>query len=162
MKITKRNRPDDWDKIKPETTPALGKMGKKSIPDNIFQAGVEAGADAILEAQARNGKVVLGIPPQGKIGCRTFDIVSSDRILDWQGHRATESCKVEIIRLHSGQSPEATFETLIHEAMHIANYLYGPDDLSEKDINLYSESLTQFLLSLGLEPDFSKIPEEKL
>jgi len=43
-------RPSNWDKVKPETTKALGSMGSKAFPDDIFSAGVEAGADAMLKA----------------------------------------------------------------------------------------------------------------
>ena len=46
-------RPDDWEKIKPKTTQWLGNLAinaEHSIADtdDIFQAGVEAGADAVI------------------------------------------------------------------------------------------------------------------
>lgn len=103
----------------------------------------------------------LKIPPNGKIGCRTMRIVFSDKRLDWEEKRATESTKDEIIRLHTGQSPAATFETLLHEAKHIANYLYNVEE-KEQSVDIASEALCQFLMSLGIEPDFSDIPEEEL
>lgn len=103
----------------------------------------------------------LTIPPECQIGCRTIRIRFSDKILDWQGHRATENTLDEIIRLHTGQSVAATFETLIHEAEHIVNYFYAVEE-EEKDTVIHSTGLCQFLLSLGIEPDFSQIPEEEL
>ena len=103
----------------------------------------------------------LLISSECQIGCRTIRIRFSDRVLDWQEHRATENTTEEIIRLHTGQSAAATFETLIHEAKHIADYLYHIEE-EERNVDITSESLCQFLMSLGIEPDFSQIPEEEL
>ena len=102
----------------------------------------------------------LVIPPECQMGCRIIKIRFSDRILDWKEQRADESTKEEIIRLHTKQSDAATFETLLHEAKHISNYLYNVEE-KEQSVDIASEALCQFLLSLGIEPDFSQIPEEE-
>jgi len=43
-------RPTKWKESLPETTENLGKLGNQASPNDIFQAGVEAGADSILQA----------------------------------------------------------------------------------------------------------------
>lgn len=103
----------------------------------------------------------LVIKPECQIGARNIRIVFSDRILDWEENRASENIKEEIIRLHKGQSSAATFDSLIHEAEHIVNYLYAVNE-EENYTVIHSTGLCQFLLSLGIEPDFSRILEEKL
>ena len=50
MEYKKPWRPDNWEQIKSETTEELGAMGNKAMPNDIFQAGVEAGADAMLKS----------------------------------------------------------------------------------------------------------------
>jgi len=105
--------------------------------------------------------MLLVIPSQCKIGCRTIKIVFSDKVLDWKEKRAHENIKEEIIRLHTGESDAATFEALIHEALHIVHYLYGRED-DEQGACIEAEAMCQFLMSLGIEPDFSQVPEEKL
>jgi len=103
----------------------------------------------------------LTILPECQIGAHTFRIRWGDKYLDITGIRGHESCKDQIIRLHKGQSNSATFECLIHEADHIVSYLYDIADSEEKAIIARAAGLCQFLLSLGIEPDFSQIPEEE-
>ncbi len=103
----------------------------------------------------------LKIPPECQIGAHTFRIRWSDRWLDARGVRGHESCEDQIVRLHTGQSISATFEALIHELDHIIEYTYGLEG-NEKEVITRAAGLCQCLMSLGIEPDFSQIPEEEL
>ena len=103
----------------------------------------------------------LIISSECQVGAHTFKIRWSDKWLDARGVRGYEDCKDQIIRLHTGQSISATFEALIHELGHVVEYTYGLDS-KEEEVVVRAAGLCQSLMSLGIEPDFSQIPEEKL
>lgn len=110
---------------------------------------------------AREVQMKLVISPECQIGPHLFKIRWSDKWLDAAQIRAHESCKDQIIRLHTGQSLSATFEALIHEVDHIVCYLYGIEHGDEESaIVARAVGFCQFLMSIGIEPDFSQIPEE--
>ncbi len=103
----------------------------------------------------------LVIPPEFQIGPHLFKIRWGDKYLDIAHIRAHENCKDQIIRLHTGQSTSATFETLLHEVDHIVCYLYGIEHGDEESALIArSVGFCQFLMSIGIEPDFSQVPEE--
>lgn len=107
--------------------------------------------------------MMLKIPPSVQVGAHTFSIRFSDKWLDAAGVRGSESCKDQIIRLHKGQSVSATFEALIHELDHIVSYVFGIESGScEEAVVARGAGLTQVLMSMGIEPDFSEIPDEEL
>lgn len=104
----------------------------------------------------------LVIPPEVQIGAHTFRIRWSDKLLDMAKIKASESAREQIIRLHTGLADSDTFECLIHELTHAVEYICGTDMENERESNTISRSagITQFLMSMGIEPDFSKVPEE--
>lgn len=105
----------------------------------------------------------LIIPPQCQIGAHTFPIRWSPKILDMQDARGGSEYREDIIiRLMPNREPTSTFQTLIHEALHMGDSIFGTDSVNEEVVRLLGATLAQFLLSLGIEPDFSQIPEEKL
>ena len=103
----------------------------------------------------------LVIPPECQIGARTYRIVYNDWLLDKLGLRANCSSKDQKIYLHTGLTAIANFEDLAHELTHIASWT-SAHEIDEATIKGVSNILTQALLSLGIEPDFSQIPKEKL
>lgn len=105
----------------------------------------------------------LKIPHECQIGAHTFPIRWSPKILDLQEARGGSEYREDIIiRLMPNRKPIAMFQTLIHEAIHMTDSVFGTDRIDEEVVKLLSGGLTQFLLSLGIEPDFSDIPEERL
>ena len=101
----------------------------------------------------------LTIPPKFKIGAHTFRIVWDEKHLLDLSLRGEIDYRKQIIRLMPDHPNSATFEALIHEILHGVN---ATSDIksSEHYTNLTSQSLTQVLMSLGIEPDFSQIKEE--
>ncbi len=103
------------------------------------------------------------IQPECQIGANTFKIRWGDKMLDAAHVRGGGSFKEQIIRLHTGQSASATFEALIHEIDHMVSYTFGIEaDSEELDVVARAAGMTQCLMSMGIEPDFSLIKEEKL
>lgn len=107
----------------------------------------------------------LVIKPECKVGPLTLKIRWNDRVL-WRDHSSAHVfLGEEIIRLSHGVSPEFTFYQLIHEGLHAIRKLHGleaEDKVAEENEVLdLSTGITAFLLSLGIEPDFSQIPEEE-
>lgn len=105
------------------------------------------------------GKMKLVIPLRIQLAGISYKIVANDWLLDKMDHKAFFSSKDQKIYLHTGLSPEATFDCLIHEICHIASYTSG-HELEEKANVGISSLLGQAFLSMGIEPDFSIIPEE--
>ena len=98
-----------------------------------------------------------------QIGAHTFKIVWSPKILDIQDARGgSEYREIIIIRLQPNRKPTATFQTLIHEAIHMGDSIFGRDDIGEGTVRLLGGVLAQFFISLGIEPDFSQIKDEEL
>jgi len=107
--------------------------------------------------------VRLVIPPECQIGAHTFKIRWSRKILDIQDARGGGEYRQDlIIRLMPDRPITATFQTLIHEAIHLSDivHLGSESKLAEIEVQTVSSGLAQFLLSLGIEPDFSQIKEE--
>ena len=105
----------------------------------------------------------LTIPPEFKLGCRTYKIRISEKILHETHCRAQVVDGEELIRLSQSQ-PFAMLESLMHELLHSIFFICGIDednDLDDKKITPMACLLAQALLTLGIEPDFSKIPDEE-
>lgn len=101
----------------------------------------------------------LEIPSQVKIGAHTFQIVFNTKWVEHAAHRAEVNTKEEKIRLSRGRSNTSLFESLLHEIRHANNDVYGFSE-AEEEVCARTAALTLSLLSLGIEPDFSQIPEE--
>lgn len=113
----------------------------------------------------RKRKVTLKISPECQIGAHTFQIRWSPKILDIQDARGGGEYRIDlIIRLMPGRPISQTFQTLIHEVIHLADMTTLGNDsrITEVETQALSSGLAQFLLSLGINPDFSQIPEEEL
>lgn len=109
----------------------------------------------------------LIIPPECQIGAHTYKIMINEKALEVANIRGQVSFSEEIIRLslrHDGHSRSLTmvFEALLHEMLHVVNQLYCGGELNEQQHEAIGAGMSQPLLSLGIEPDFSQIPEEKL
>lgn len=99
----------------------------------------------------------LIIPPQFQIGCRIFSIRINEKLLQELGYKAQLDDRADLIRL-SKRSPQSMFESLIHEMLHEATYSCHQDS-DDDNIQPLATFLAQALLSLGIEPDFSEVPE---
>jgi len=105
------------------------------------------------------------ILPEIQIGGRKVRIRISERVLQIADLSAQASTYDNIIRLtlHYEGHPRnnvVVFESLIHEILHIIDRLYMRE-LEERQVGALSSGLAQALISLGIEPDFSQIPEEE-
>lgn len=108
----------------------------------------------------------LIIPSECQIVAHTYRIRINNRALGIADLRANVSYNEQIIRLSTclegkPRSNSMTFEALLHEMLHPINHLFMGGELTEQQIEQVSAGLTQMLLSMGIEPDFSKIPEEE-
>ncbi len=105
----------------------------------------------------------LVIPNQVSIGARVFRIRWNGALLDPKSTKAELVDKEDLIRLAPGRTALSTFESLMHEIEHEINYLTSDDGEfgSEGRISAQTNFLCQALLSIGIEPDFSKIGEEE-
>lgn len=108
----------------------------------------------------------LVIPSEIQIGARTIRIRISEKLLEASESSASYTESLSIIRLSlirggKTRSTAEVFESLLHEVAHIIDGLYMRE-LEERQIGVLGSGLAQALLSLGIEPDFSEIPEEEL
>jgi len=109
----------------------------------------------------------LIIPPECQIGAHTYKIRISEKPLAVAHLRAQVSFSEELIRLSLKEDEHVrsitmVFEALLHEILHVVNELYCGGEISEQQHEAIGAGMSQPLLSLGIEPDFSQIPEEKL
>ncbi len=102
----------------------------------------------------------LKIPSKCQIAALSYEIVTNDFLLRKMGSRASANFKERKIRLpKDGVAAEQLFIELVHEVLHIVDDAAGLD-IHEEDVIVRANLLSQALLSLGIEPDFSEIPEE--
>lgn len=112
----------------------------------------------------------LVIPSEYQIGAHTYKIRFNDKLLILADLKAQCSHPDQIVRLSAygtqggkmRRSNTVLFEMLLHEILHPIDHLYCGSELTEQQIEAISAGLTQSLLSLGIEPDFSEIQEEEL
>lgn len=102
----------------------------------------------------------LIIPNEAQVGAHTYLIRVNEKQLDRQGWQASSTSKELIVRLATRDRQTSNiFCALMHEGLHLAG-VHGGVELKEEEIVVLGEFLGQFLLSLGIEPDFSQVPEE--
>jgi len=110
----------------------------------------------------------LIIPPTCQIGAHTYKVRFNDKLLGAADLRAQTNHKEQLIRLSTGEhagvrrSNTMLFEMLLHEILHPINQLYCGGEVTEQQIEAISAGMAQALLSLGIEADFSQIPEEEI
>lgn len=109
----------------------------------------------------------LVIPSQCQIGAHTYKIVVNEKALEVAGLRAQVTFAEETIRISFKEkgykrSNTMVFEALLHEILHVIDALYCGSELTEQQIESIGAGMSQPLLSLGVEPDFSQIQEEEL
>ena len=105
-------------------------------------------------------KLVIG--PKIQIGALEFNIYWNDALLEKMELQAYISSKDQAIRL-AHRSPDKQWTNLIHEILHgITNEfdLRIEDEKVERYFSTFAHGLAIALNSLGVEPDFSQIPEE--
>jgi len=100
----------------------------------------------------------LVIPPQCQIGAITFGIRRNDALLHKLDKSGTINSLDQLIRI-AHRKVDLEFLVLIHEAFHGIIDELGYE-LDEGCTRALSTGLAIFLTSLGIEPDFSQIPEE--
>ena len=102
----------------------------------------------------------LIIPPQCQIGALTFGIRRNDFLLHKLDKAGTINSLDQLIRI-AHRKVDLEFLVLMHEAIH---GIYDEQGLEQDEgvIRAISTGITIFLRSLGIEPDFSLIPEEKV
>ena len=104
----------------------------------------------------------LEISPECQIGAHIIEIVWSKKILEIQGAKGgAENLEIIVIRLRPDRPITAIFQTFIHELIHQVAFVYHLD-IEDETIQVLAAGLAQAFISLGIEPDFSQIPEEKL
>lgn len=108
----------------------------------------------------------LVIPPECQVGGNKIRIRINEKALDIAGLSAQYSAYENIIRLsliYDGKPRDKArvLESLIHELNHAVDGLYMRE-LEERQVGVMASGWTQIFLSLGIEPDFSQIPEEEL
>jgi len=106
----------------------------------------------------------LVIPEEIQVGAHSFKICWSSKILDLQEARGGMVYRKELlIRLLPNRPITQGFQTFLHEVLHaIDNVFVNSDELTENQVQLLAAGLAQVFASMGIEPDFSQIKEEKL
>lgn len=99
------------------------------------------------------------VNPTVQIGCITFDIKFDDVVLKHDRLRGSVREEDQTIRL-SHKKPDQTWAILCHELTHQCANDSGLT-LSEGEIAGFATLLAQAIQSLGITPDFSKIPEHR-
>lgn len=107
----------------------------------------------------------LVIPSEVQIGGNKIRIRVNEKALDVAALAAQYSAYENIIRLsfiYEGKPRGIAriYESLIHEIIHAIDGLYLRE-LEERQTGALASGLVQAFLSLGIEPDFSQIPEEE-
>lgn len=102
----------------------------------------------------------LIIPPECQIGAHTFKILWSLKILNiMECKGGAEYQERHVIRIRPDRPKTQVFQTLLHEVIHIGDFVHNRHR-EEEDIGHLASTICQCLLSMGIEPDFSQIPEE--
>jgi len=98
------------------------------------------------------------VPKTIQVGGHVYTIrFNAVKVRD-EGRRGLVNHRLQLIELGSERSESGMYTTLIHELVHIIDYVYNHNDLSEGAIDSLAEGLNQVLPQLGLELDWSEIP----
>ena len=103
----------------------------------------------------------LIIPSECQVINRQYSIKFSENMLRSADARAQADHLMEVIRLSKERTDTQKFEGLIHEAIECVNDCINLD-MQHEAITTLAPILAQFLASLGIEPDFSQVQEEKI
>lgn len=104
------------------------------------------------------------IPAECQIGANKVRIRQNEeamRIADLRGQMSQAENIIRLSFTYEGinrTSPQI-LESFLHEAIHFIDHLYLRE-LEERQVTALASGLAQVLMSLGIEPDFSQIPEE--
>ena len=104
------------------------------------------------------------IPPEVQIGAHTIRIRHNEEAMRIANLRGQMSLPEGTIRLSFEvegipRTVPQVFESLLHEFIHAIDCLYMKE-LEERQIMALAAGLAQVLVSIGIEPDFSQVPEE--
>lgn len=107
------------------------------------------------------------ISSECQIGAHTYKIRVSEKALAVANLRGQVSYPEEVIRISLKhydyeRSNTMIFEALLHEILHVVDALYCGGELTEQQTESICAGMSQPLLSLGIEPDFSQIQEEEI
>ena len=124
------------------------------------QCGLTALYMAVMSVKHR-----IVIPPEIQLGPHTYKIRFNEKLCRAADIRSQVSHSDQIIRLDPGRDKEMRRNTmlmdeLLHEIIHPIDNMYCSGNISEQQIEALSAGLAQALLSLGVEFDFSQIPQE--
>ena len=103
----------------------------------------------------------LIIPNECQIISRQYSIRFSETALRLSDARAQSDHIMQVIRLSRERPDTQKFENLIHEGIEAIQDCLNLE-LPHNTLIAISPTLAQFLVSLGIEPDFSQISEEKI
>lgn len=102
------------------------------------------------------------VPKTIQIASHVFTIVLSRKIADHEGLDGDVHFLDQKIRVWSLLPPTRRLECLIHEVLHAAGKVFTrKESVSETILDGIGEALAQVLTHLGLELDWSDIPEEE-
>ena len=105
----------------------------------------------------------LTIPSECMIGAIKFSIVWDEKLLkkmELAAHISSVDQKIYLSHRH----PDQEWVNLIHEILHGIMFSFDintEDDKVERYLSSLANGLVIFLNSIGIEPDFSQIEEEK-
>ena len=104
----------------------------------------------------------LIIPGIAKVGAHDFKVRWSPKILDLlEAKGGSEYRNDHFVRLMPGRPVSQSFQTLMHEGIHQIDHVFDAGELSENQVCTLAAGIAQFLMSLGIEPDFSQILNEE-
>lgn len=104
----------------------------------------------------------MKVPKTIQVGGHTYTIVlSAHKMSDHEGSDGDVNHITHKIRVWSVLPPSRRMETLMHELFHAAHKIYARKEAATEVLfDALCEGLTQMLPQLGLELDWSDIPEE--
>lgn len=103
------------------------------------------------------------VKPVMEIGSHEFKVHQNEQVYD-DGHDGTTSFRTGRVCIAPNVLSNRKAVVLIHEVLHIISNTYATS-LSERDIEILSEGIAQYLFSkhnLGIELDWSEIKTIKI
>lgn len=106
------------------------------------------------------------VPSEVQIGGRIIRIRVNEKALDVADLQSQLSLQADnIIRISlvldgKARATIVVLQALCHEIAHAIDALYMKE-LEERQVGVLGEGFAQALISMGIEPDFSQIPEEE-
>lgn len=88
----------------------------------------------------------LVIPTKIQVGGHVFAVVFNEALMK--------------IELNPARPQSQMIESLLHEVLHAVNEVYAGGKLGEEEVHAISQGLLQVFKQLGIEVDFTEIPEE--